>query len=87
MDPDAGSHQRLISGQDTQSARCGESRTAGAGGGLRETTGSDVGTAPAGLPHVRHEALMFRMEVKDRPSPRRRSGGVKLEAVRAGGRR
>jgi hypothetical protein len=28
---------------------------------------------------VRHEALVFRMEVKDRPSPRRRSGGVKLE--------
>src|SRR5713101_2836912 len=27
------------------------------------------------------------MEVKGRPSPRRRSGGVKLEEVRAGGRR
>jgi hypothetical protein len=26
---------------------------------------------------VRHEALLFRMEVRDRPSPRRRSGGVK----------
>jgi len=23
---------------------------------------------------VRHEALVFRMEVRDRPSPRRRSG-------------
>jgi hypothetical protein len=34
---------------------------------------------------VRHEALLVRMEVKDRPSPCRRSGGVKLEAVRAGG--
>jgi hypothetical protein len=30
---------------------------------------------------VRHEALLLRMEVKDRPSPRRRSGGVKLEAA------
>jgi hypothetical protein len=28
---------------------------------------------------VRHEALLFRMEVKDRPLLRRRSGGVKLE--------
>jgi hypothetical protein len=27
---------------------------------------------------VRHEALLARMEVRDRPSPRRRSGGVKL---------
>jgi hypothetical protein len=30
---------------------------------------------------VRHEALLIRMEVEDRPSPRRRSGGVKLEAA------
>jgi hypothetical protein len=30
---------------------------------------------------VRHEALLFRMEVKDRPSPRHRSGGVKLRAA------
>jgi hypothetical protein len=30
---------------------------------------------------VRHEALLFRMEVRDRPSPCRRSGGVKLEEV------
>jgi hypothetical protein len=30
---------------------------------------------------VRHEALLFRMEVRDRPSPCRRSGGVKLEAA------
>ena len=30
---------------------------------------------------LRHEALSLRMEVKDRPSPRRRSGGVKLEAA------
>ena len=28
-----------------------------------------------------HEALLFRLEVRDRPSPRRRSGGVKLEAA------
>ena len=51
MDPDTDSQQRLTSGQDTRSARCGESRTAGAGGGSRETTGGDAGTAPAGLPH------------------------------------
>jgi len=31
------------------------------------------------LAMVRHEALLFRMEVKDRPFLRRRSGGVKLE--------
>jgi hypothetical protein len=31
--------------------------------------------------NVRHEALFVRMEVKDRPSPCRRSGGVKLEAA------
>ena len=30
---------------------------------------------------VRHEALLLRMEVKDRPSPRCRSSGVKLEAA------
>ena len=30
---------------------------------------------------LRHEALLSRMEVRDRPSPRRRSGGVKLEAA------
>ena len=30
---------------------------------------------------------VFVMEVRDRPSPRRRSGGVKLEAAGAGGRR
>jgi hypothetical protein len=33
------------------------------------------------LRHVRHEALLFRMGVRDRPSPWRRSGGVKLEAA------
>jgi hypothetical protein len=30
---------------------------------------------------VRHEALLIRMEVEDHPSPRRRSGRVKLEAA------
>ena len=30
---------------------------------------------------VRHEALLLRMEVKDRPSPRCRSSGVKREAA------
>jgi hypothetical protein len=53
MDPGTGSrrHRQLTSGQDTSSARCGESRTAGAEGGLRETTGGNTGTAPAGLPY------------------------------------
>ena len=53
MDPETSSrgHQRLTSGKDTGSARCGESRTSGAGGGSRETTGGNTGTAPAGLPH------------------------------------
>jgi hypothetical protein len=30
---------------------------------------------------VRHEVLLARMEVRDRPSLCRRSGGVKLEAA------
>ncbi len=53
MDPETSSraHQRLTSGKDTGSARCGESRTPGAGGGSRETTGGNTGTAPASLPH------------------------------------
>ena len=33
-------------------------------------------TCPARTAGVRHEALVVRMEVRDRPSPRRRSGGV-----------
>ena len=37
--------------------------------------------APVLPVRVRHEALLFRMEVRDRPSPRRRSGGAKLEAA------
>ncbi len=43
--------------------------------------------APVLPVRVRHEALLFRMEVRDRPSPRRRSGGAKLEAAESGGRR
>ncbi len=52
MDPETSSrgHQRLTSGKDTGSARCGESRTPGAGGGSRETTGGYTGTAPGSLP-------------------------------------
>jgi putative transposase len=45
------SHHRLTSGQDTWSARCGESRTSGAGGDPRETGGSNADTAPEDLPH------------------------------------
>ena len=53
MDPETRSrhHRRLTSGKGTWSARCGESRTPGAGGALWETTGGDTGTAPASLPH------------------------------------
>jgi|GEM_PF-1360322 len=53
MDPETRSRhrRRLTSGKDTWSARCGESRTPGAGGGSRETTGGNTGTAPASLPH------------------------------------
>ena len=36
---------------------------------------------------MRHEALVFRMGVKDHPSFRRRSDGMKLEEVRSGDRR
>ena len=43
--------------------------------------GRSAASKDAELMVVRHEALLFRMEVKDRPSPRRRSGGVKLEAA------
>jgi len=32
---------------------------------------------------VHHEALLFRMKVKDRPLLRRRSGGLKLEEAAA----
>src|ERR1019366_670136 len=43
--------------------------------------------APVLPVRVRHEALLFRMEVRDRPSPRRRSGGAKRGAAESGGRR
>ena len=43
----------LTSGQDTWSARCGESRTPGAAGGSRETDGGNTETAPAILPNQR----------------------------------
>ena len=45
---------------------------------------SDVAEHATVIPEytwVRHEARLFRMEVKDRPFPCRRSGGVKLEAA------
>ena len=50
MDPNTASrpHQRLTSGQDTWSARCGESRTPGAGGACGKRAGGNTGTAPAG---------------------------------------
>ena len=49
--PWAPAASELTSGQDTRSARCGESRTPGAEGGLRETAGGNTSTAPAGLPY------------------------------------
>ena len=70
MDPGTGSrrHRQLTSGQDTWSARCGESRTAGAEGGLRETTGGNTGTAPAGLPY---DMPQFPGPRPERPRPER----------------
>ena len=51
MDPDTGSHhQRLTSGQDTWSARCGENRTSGAAGGPGKPTESNLGRAPRSDP-------------------------------------
>ena len=48
MDPETVSrhHRRLTSERGTWSARCGESRTPGAGRRPRETPGGDTGTAP-----------------------------------------
>ena len=51
MDPETSSrrsthNRRLTSGQGTRSARCGESRTPGAGRRPRETPGGNTGTAP-----------------------------------------
>ena len=46
MDPEPGSRQRLTSGQGTWSARCGESRTPGAGGGHGKRIGGNADAAP-----------------------------------------
>jgi DDE superfamily endonuclease len=51
VDPETSSrrsthNRRLTSGQGTRSARCGESRTPGAGRRPRETPGGNTGTAP-----------------------------------------
>ena len=49
MDPETVSrhhHRQLTSERGTWSARCGESRTPGAGRRPRETPGGDTGTAP-----------------------------------------
>jgi hypothetical protein len=52
VDPETTGHaKRLMTGQDTWSARCGESRTPGAAGGSRETDGGNTETAPAILPN------------------------------------
>jgi hypothetical protein len=40
----------MTSGQDTRSARCAETRTAGAAGGPGKPTGSDPGRAPRSDP-------------------------------------
>ena len=49
-------------------------------GGMPELFGGVYAPSTLGSFLVRHEALLLRVEVRDRPSPRRRSGGVKLEA-------
>lgn len=48
MDNQSGSrrHRRLTDGQDTWSARCGESRTPGAASGSGKRAGRKTGTAP-----------------------------------------
>jgi hypothetical protein len=50
-------------------------------GGMGELFGGVYAPSTLGSFLVRHEALLLRVEVRDRPSPRRRSGGVKLEAA------
>ena len=50
-------------------------------GGMRGLFGEVYAPSTLGSFLVRHEALLLRVEVRDRPSPRRRSGGVKLEAA------
>jgi hypothetical protein len=44
-------NRRLTSGQGRRSARCGESRTPGAGRRPRETPGGNTGTRALGRPH------------------------------------
>jgi hypothetical protein len=50
MDPGPGSCTQLTSGQDTWSARCVETGTAGAAGGPGKPTGSNPGRAPRSDP-------------------------------------
>jgi putative transposase len=59
----AGRVKQLTTGQDTRSARCGESRTPGAVGGSRETDDGNTETAPAVLPNLRHENAVLRRHV------------------------
>jgi putative transposase len=59
----AGRVKQLTTGQDTRSARCGESRTPGAVGGSRETHDGNTETAPAVLPNLRHENAVLRRQV------------------------
>jgi hypothetical protein len=74
------------SGMISVSVRRAESEGGQGAGGIAAlvVAGGDDGVVNAGRIldlariSVRHEALLVRMEVRDRPSPRRRSGGVKL---------
>ena len=74
---------RLTSGRDTRSARCGESRTPGAEGGLRETAGGNTSTAPAGLPY--EDALCKLTSVVSRLAGHQTARAV-IEAMIAGER-
>ena len=51
----------MTGGQDTRSARCVETRTAGAAGGPGKPTGSNPGTAPRSDPtgHFYRSRLLF----------------------------
>ena len=63
MDPGTARRaKQLTTGQDTWSARCGESRTPGAVGGSREADGGNTETAPAVLPNLRHENAVLRRQ-------------------------
>jgi hypothetical protein len=64
VDPETADRaKRLTTGQDTRSARCGESRTPGAAGGSRETDDGNTETAPAVLPDLRHENAILRRQI------------------------